>query len=208
MWLFLRAMTFAHAQVTTKKEAVSVTGGVKVEANFSNFIHSGISEGNSRMRPGITTGGFLNLGISQLFSVQGELLFHYKESDFEWSGQKGNYQYWGAEIPVYAMCHWNRKDGSRLYVGIGPYTNFGFKATYRSNGQKLDLYEKDEGSGLPAFKDSDTGFGVTGGYEFPCGLQLNTSYKISVSDLLDAKSGSSSLYPQLFSIGFGWKFGK
>lgn len=208
MCLFLSIITFVHAQVSTEKDPVSITGGVKVESSFSNFIHSGISKGSSKMNPGATVGGFLNLGISQYFSVQGELLFHYKESDFEWSGEKGNYQYWGAEIPVYAMYHWNRRDGSRLYVGIGPYTNFGFKATYRSNGQKLDLYEKDASSGLPAFKDSDTGFGITGGYEFPCGLQINASYKISVSDLLDANGSSSSLYPQLFSIGLGWRFGK
>lgn len=152
MCLFLSIITFVHAQVSTEKDPVSITGGVKVESSFSNFIHSGISKGSSKMNPGATVGGFLNLGISRYFSVQGELLFHYKESDFEWSGEKGNYQYWGAEIPVYAMCHWNRRDGSRLYVGIGPYTNFGFKATYRSNGQKLDLYEKMQAADSPPLR--------------------------------------------------------
>lgn len=176
--------------------------------NVSSFIHSGIGDSKSKMKFGFSTGGFLNLGISKSFSVQGEMLFHYKTSDFEWSNQTGEYRYWGMEIPVYAMYHYCFSKGNRLHIGIGPYTEFGLGASFKYGGIKQDLYEKDSATGLPALCDSNTGFGIKLGYEFVSGFQINATYKASVTNLLDENSSRIKMHPQTFSIGIAYRFAK
>lgn len=191
-----------------KHQDALFTGGPVLEMNLSNFLHSGTSGGSSKMKAGFTAGGFLNFGINKLFSIQGEVLFHYKNSDFEWSSQKGSFRYWGMEIPVYAMCHHSFSKGDRLFVGIGPYTEFGLDATFRHDGRKQDLYEKNADSGLAPLRDSNSGFGIKAGYEFISGFQLHVSYKMSVSNLLDERSGDAKMRPQAISIGVSYRFGK
>lgn len=202
-----RHATDIHQDNPNKKLAVS--GGVKLEANYSNFLHSGITKGKSSLQPGVTGGGFINLGIMRNFSIQGELLFHYKESDFEWSNtEHGQFQYWGMEVPVYVMYHWRIKKGQRIHLGAGPYTEFGLSAKFRKGDTTNDLYEQDSQKDLPVIKDSNTGFGILAGYEFPFGLQLNISYKVSVSNLLDDNSGTAQLYPQALGLGVAYRFGR
>lgn len=53
-----------------------------MESNVSGFFHSGVENGSSIMKAGFSVGGFLNLGITQSFSVQGEMLVHCKNSEF------------------------------------------------------------------------------------------------------------------------------
>lgn len=191
-----------------EKQKLMVSGGVLLEANISGFFHSGVEGGQSKMKPGGSVGGFVNLGISRSFSVQGEMLFHYKHSDFEWEGLPGEFRYWGVEIPIYAMYHVHLKNSGQLYIGIGPYTEFGFDATFKRQGVKEDLYKKRETDGLPILRDSNSGFGLKIGYEFSSGIQLNASYKASVTNLLDANSSTVKMYPHAVSVGMAYRFGK
>lgn len=200
----------AHAQeeLPHKTQSLTITGGVILETNVSGFFHSGVDGGNSRMKAGASAGGFLNLEIIRSFSVQGEMLIHYRHSGFDWGGMPGEFQYWGIEIPIYAMYHIGLKRGGQFHFGIGPYTEFGLDATYKRNGQKGDLYEKDEANDLPILRDSNTGFSMKIGYEFLSGLQLNATYKASVTNLLDANSSRVKMHPHAISIGVAYRFGK
>lgn len=192
----------------SKEQKITFTGGPILEMNASNFIYSGISDSKSAMKLGFSTGGFLNLGISKSFSIQGEMLFHYKNSDFEWDNQTGEYRYWGMEIPIYAMYHYGFSKGNRIHIGIGPYTEFGLGASFKYDGVKQDLYEKDGTTGLPALSDSNTGFGIKIGYEFISGFQINATYKASVTNLLDENSSRIKMHPQTISIGVAYRFAK
>ncbi len=194
--------------VQGKKQTIKLTGGVMAESNLSGFIHSGIDGGKAEMGLGAGLGGFLNLGISKAFSIQGEMTFQYKSSDFVFGDQSGDYRYWGMEIPIYACYHFMLPQGSQLFIGVGPYTNFGLGASYTKNGEKTDVYEKDKETGLPAMKDSDTGFGVKVGYEFASGLQITASYKASVTNVIDANSSKAKMYPQVIGLGIAYRFGK
>lgn len=77
------------------------------------------------MKTGVTAGGFLNLGITSAFSVQCELLFHIKRSDFEWEGEQGQFQYCGAEFPIYTLYHWHLPGGKTFFAGVGLIRNSG-----------------------------------------------------------------------------------
>lgn len=182
-----------------------VTGGPVLEANFSGFLHSGTRDGRSRMKTGCTVGGFISFGINRSFSIQGELLLHYKTSDFSWSDQGGRFRYSGAEVPIYAMYHYNFAKGGRIFAGIGPHTEFGFYAAFRKGS---DLYEKKSDSGLAPLHDSNSGFGIKIGYELPSGLQIVATYKASITNLLDENSSIIKMYPQAFSAGLAYRFGK
>lgn len=179
-----------------------------METNMTGFIHSGFTDGNSSMKTSFSAGGFVNLGLSEQFSVQGELSFQYRHSEFGWEHSGGCYRYWGVEIPIYAMYRYMFTNGSGIHVGIGPYTNFGLDATFRTANGKMDLYEKDKDTGLPPMKDSDTGFGIKAGYEFPCGLQLNVSFKTSVTNLIDTNSSKVKMRPMTIGAGVAYRFGK
>lgn len=190
------------------EKGLKVTGGPLIETNISGFIHTGVAGGHSLMHTGGSAGGFLNLGFAGAFSVQGEMIFHYKHSHFSWDGDSGGYSYWGVEIPVYAMYHVSLSGGSQLYFGIGPYTEFGFDASFMRNGVSSDLYAKDADSGLPVMRDSNTGFGVKIGYEFRSGLQLNASYKASITNQLYADGTTVCMRPHAVSIGVAYRFGR
>lgn len=191
-----------------EKQKIVFTGGAILESNISGFFHSGVENGSSIMKAGFSVGGFLNLGIAQPFSVQGEILFHYKNSEFEWDVQKGDFSYWGIEIPIYAMYHYVFPKGNRLYIGIGPYTEFGFDARFKHGGIKADLYQKDGDTGLPILQESNSGFGIKIGYEFISGFQINGNYKTSISNLLDANSSQIKMHPYTISLGVAYRFGK
>lgn len=205
---FIISLLAVSCMSVLKAQQITFTGGPILEMNVSNFIHSGISDGKSNMKLGFSTGGFLNLGISKSFSVQGEMLFHYKNSDFEWNNRTGKYQYWGMEIPIYAMYHYCFSKGNRLHIGIGPYTEFGVGASFNYDGAKKDLYEKDGTTGLPALSESNTGFGIKMGYEFISGFQINATYKASVTNLLDENSSRIKMHPQAISVGVAYRFAK
>ncbi|MDR3339033.1 MAG: PorT family protein [Candidatus Symbiothrix sp.] len=195
------------AQVNAQNDipnAAKITGGLKAETNLSNFILSGMSDAKSKMNFGATFGGFLNLDVSKYFAIQGELLYHYKSSDLVRNGIKSEYQYWGIEIPIYAMFQWKTNENRRAYIGIGPYTEFGFSAKMRRDGETIDLYEKDKSAML----DSNSGFGVIVGYEFARRIQINAGYKISITNILDGNSSSVTLLPAAISLGIGYRFGK
>lgn len=191
-----------------KTQKIQFTGGFIAEMNLSYFVHSGIEKGESDMKPGVSVGGFLNMGISRRFSVQGEMLFHYKESGFSWDKYTSRYQYGGVEIPIYAMYQHEFPQGNRIHIGIGPYTEFGFRATLKKDGVRHDLYQKNGENGLPALCDSNSGFGIKVGYEFASGFQINATYKSGVVNFLEANSGEAKLLPQTASVGIAYRFGK
>lgn len=204
MWLFSPSLS---AQDVGGQKIV-LSGGPMIEMNVTGFSHSGFTDGNSLMKVGFSAGGFVNLGISKHFSVQGELSFQYRHSEFEWEHKGGCYRYWGVEIPLYAMSRYTFTNSGSILVGGGPYANFGFGASFDTVDGKIDLYEKDKETGLLPMKDSDAGFGVKVGYEFPCGLQLTESFKASVTNVLDTNGGKVKMRPMYISAGVAYRFGK
>jgi hypothetical protein len=61
----------------------SVSGGIKAEANTSNFILNDMDNMKSNLGFGATLGGFTKIEFNQHFALQPELLFHFKTSEME-----------------------------------------------------------------------------------------------------------------------------
>lgn len=187
-------------------EKSKLSGGIIAESNVSGFFHSNLPNGKSNMKLGFGIGGFAEMDLSKVFSLQGALIAQYKHSDFSWDDWDGHYRQWSVELPIYAMAHYSLRGGGRLYAGVGPYTCFGFDARFKTNDMKLDLYEKNEQTGVSPMKETDTGFAVKMGYEFACGIQLNVSYKMSMTSVIDENVSDAKMRPYSFGVGLAYRF--
>lgn len=184
------------------------TGGPMVGGNLSNLTHSHFSDCSSSMRTGFYAGGAVRLSVLSQFSIEGGLSFQYRQAEFSLYQTSGKYDQWCTEIAFYAIYHLNLKNHSRLNFGIGPYTDFGLRATYRYNGKKYNLYSRDLQDEMPIMATSETGLSAKIGYEFRNGLEVSASYRISVSNLTEANNKGVGIRPQTVSLGAAWFLGK
>lgn len=204
MFLFIMCTIGAHAQKAGHD--TKTTWGIKAETNLSGFFISETSAISSSMNVGVTAGWFVNFEFNDYWALQGNLLFHYKESALDRQNLPGKYTYWGSEIAIYAMFQRKFQRGDRIYVGLGPYSDFGFDARLKRGNEKIDLYKKDGASEVSAMQDFDSGFGILLGYEFRNGVQINAGYKVGVTNILDANSSEFKLIPHSVTLGIGFRF--
>ncbi len=186
---------------TTNAQTISV--GVKAEGNFSNFTLSDLDGVSSNMGAGASIGGFLNVQFHPNFALQPELFVHYKSSELEEPAFTNDYQYWGVELPIYAVGQMQLGNG-KGYIGIGPYVGFGISAKFKAG--DVDLYKKDSQTDKAAMNRFDFGGAAMIGYEFANKIQINASYKLGFIDILDAAKDQSSMFPQTINVGVGYRF--
>jgi len=194
----------------TNIQAQEVLGGIKVDANLSNFILSDMDGMKSKLGFGVSAGGYTKIALSENFGLQPEILLHFKNSkmEVEATGHETDYQYFGVELPVYAVGQTNIGNG-KGFIGLGPYLGFGIDARYKGTGgaKDVELY-KEYGGQESAMQRWDFGAGLMLGYEFGNRLQILASYKIGFIDALNAGKDNASMLNQTVSLGLGYRFGK
>lgn len=187
-----------NAQDIDKK----ISFGVKAEANLSNhFLGSSMDDFKSTLGFGASVGGFAKFNLHENFAIQPEILGHYKSSKLKHkpSGEKNDFEYWGLEIPVYAVGQMNLWNG-RGYVGLGPYVGLGLSADLGD----VDQYKKVNGN--KPMQRWDFGGGVMVGYEFGFGMQINASYKVGFINALDHDKDNSKMLNETVSLGLAYRF--
>lgn len=182
----------------TQVNAQNITYGVKAEANMSNFLLSDFDNASSKMKLGATIGGFAKFDITENFAIQPELLVHYQSSELKEAGKKRDFQYWGLEVPVYAMGQWYTANDSRFYVAAGPYIGMGLDAKLKS--PELKMYKSDR------MNRFDFGVGAQVGYEFSNRIGINASYKIGFINAVDEYHADAKMLPQRISLGIAYRF--
>ena len=180
-----------------------VSYGIKGEANMSNFNISDMPGVKSDFGVGATLGGFAKVDLNQHFALQPEVLFHWQNSTLKSNGQENDFQYWGVEVPIYAVGQMKLDNGDRAYIGIGPYMRLGFSA--ENTTADINLY-KEYGNEKAFMQRGDVGAGAMIGYEFAFGMQINASYKYGFLNTLDAASDNSTMTNQMISLGIGYRF--
>ena len=181
----------------TQMSAQSVNMGMKADISMTNFILTDMPSSESKLGIGASFGGFVKFDIGSNFAIQPELLFLFQSSKMESTLPETNYEYWGMEIPVYAMCQWTNSSNGRFYAGVGPYVGLGFSAKYTD--PEVNLYKND------VLQPVDFGFGAQIGYEFANGIQINAGYKIGVVDALETGKDNATMLPQRISLGVGFR---
>jgi hypothetical protein len=192
----------------SQSNAQSISGGIKAESNMSNFLLTDMDGFKSNLGFGASLGGFMKLDLSEHFAIQPELMFHFKNSEMETkaTGAKVDYQYWGAEIPIYFMGQTALGNG-RGYIGLGPYVGFGFDAKYKADGMSdVKLYDEIGNTDKSTMQRWDVGAGLMLGYEFSNRIQINAGYKIGFINALDAGKDDATMLNQTISLGVGYRF--
>jgi len=191
----------------TQLQAQEVKGGIKIDATLSNFLLSDMDGMKSKVGPGISVGGYTKIMLGENFALQPEILLHYKNSIMEVksSGKETDYQYFGVEIPFYAVGQTSIGKG-KGFLGAGPYLGFGIDARYKADGMDaVELYKEYNGQ-KSELQRWDFGLGVMLGYEFGSGLQIIGGWKIGFIDALNANKDNASMLNNTFNLGLGYRF--
>lgn len=199
-----------------------VSGGVLAGANLSNFIitrdHHSMS---SYMRIGGEIGGFLDFRISKHFSIQPQVIFTAQQNYFAATDTTNTLWSFGAEIPVYFLGRFGNMEKGYVQFGGGIFTHFTFASNVKDKFKnwddptsvkpKTDTHDYSE---LYSLHDNHFGLCAMVGYEFRFGLQINASYRVSLSDIASFYKNNKGqeiadalIYPQAVSLtlGYRWK---
>ena len=185
----------AHAQS-------KVSFGAKAETNMSNFILDDMTGYDSEFGVGAGVGGFMKIDLGNYIAIQPELMFNWHNSKIKQNGVKSDFEYWGVELPVYAMGQLSLENGDRAYVGIGPWLQIGFSAKNKT--ADVNYYKKTNGARV--MQPGEVGAAALIGYEFAFGMQINASYKYGFLNQLDDPVGDAFMSNQIITFGIGYRF--
>jgi hypothetical protein len=197
--------------------------GVKAGINFST-ITSDEPDYNVKMRVGFHLGGGVNLGITDNFSVNVDLLYTRKgaKQSYEYTQVNNSVTITGTseskvtlsyiELPVLARY----KLESGLYFNGGLY--FAFLAAYKeeftqtqtvNNGNNINT-ETESGSSTDdtGIRGSDIGLKLGLGYEHEGGLDFGLNYNYGLSNIIDISNFPYKYHHGVIGITVGYWFGK
>ena len=196
------------SDIDTAGSKVDISGGIKSDAVLLNFLKKGAPDAVSKITPGGSVGGFVQIDFTETWGLRPEINLNYKQNDFSWASNSGKFRSMGIEIPIYITAGWNIFGSHRVFVGLGPYTEFCYFARWETGGRKVDMLKLNEDA-EPMIQDSQSGFGAMVGYEFGCGLSIEASYKICYFNILQPNTSQGvSLYPQTIGLGLAYNFGR
>ena len=198
-----------------------VSGGVLAGINISNFIitrdHNTMS---SYMRIGGELGGFMDFRITKHFSIQPQVIFTAQQNYFSSTDTTNTLWSFGAEIPVYFLGRFGNMEKGYVQFGGGIFTHFTFASNIKDKFKnwddpttvkpKTDTHDYSE-----LYKLHDNHFGICAmvGYEFRFGLQINASYRVSLSDIATFYKNNKGqeiadalIYPQSVSLSLGYRW--
>jgi long-subunit fatty acid transport protein len=174
------AFGFANAQETKF--------GAKVGLNLSNF--TGDVTDNS-MKVGFQVGAFANIGVSEKFAVQPELV--YSTAGAKFTGGSNDLSY--LNIPVMAQY----KVADKFSLEAGPQIGFlmSAKAKADSGGGSVDIKD--------SLNSTDFGFNVGAGYDVAENMNIGVRYTIGLSNILK-DSGNTKVGNSNIALAFGYRF--
>lgn len=172
---------FANAQETKF--------GAKAGLNLSNF--TGDIE-NTSTKIGFQVGAFVEIKVSDKFSVQPELLFTSVGAKFDGSPDVTatlNY----LAIPVMAKYY----VADKFSLEAGPQIGFLMSAKAKADGDSEDIKD--------GFESTDFGINIGAGYDVTENINIGLRYTVGVSNILadsgDFKGGNSN-----FALAVGYRF--
>lgn len=206
-----------------------VSGGLFGGGNLSNFIitrnHRPMS---SYMRIGAELGGFIDFAITKHFTIQPQVILTAHQNYFAATDTTNRLWSFGVEIPIYFLGKFGSLDKGYIQFGGGVFTHFTYLSNVKDKYQNID--KSTDVNPVPSRVIMDTpnydysrlyqlhnnhfGVCVLVGYEFKFGMQINATYKISLSDIATfykEKKGEeiadALIYPQSvsLSIGYHWR---
>jgi hypothetical protein len=209
--------------ITLHLSAQETHFGAKAGVNFSS-ISSNEPDYSVSMRAGLHIGGGVNLGISDNFSLNVDLLYTQKgaKQETEYTeinnsvtitrSQESKVRLSYIELPVLARY----KLESGIYFNGGVYFAFlaGYKDEYTiiqtvNNGNNINTSTESGSSTDDAgIRGTDIGLKLGLGYEFESGLDIGLNYGYGISNIIDIDGWPYNYHNGVISLTVGYWFGK
>lgn len=186
--LFLFAVLFIFTLTTTHAQDISF--GIKAGVNFSSVTGDNVDELDGRTS--LHAGGVVNIGISELFAVQPEVLFSAQGATTSEEGIDATVKLDYINIPI--MADFTVAEGFSLQGG----PQIGFNMT-------SEVEWEDETEELEDIESLDLGLGIGAQYRLPMGLFFQARYVIGMSDISSDDSDDKN-QNSVLSISAGWFF--
>lgn len=166
--------------------------GVKAGANFTTFSGSDAKLGDvsPKYKVGFAGGGLVNLQLSEMFSLQPEVLYSMEGARYAEDGERMNYNINYINIPVLAQYH----HASGFYAETGP--QLGLLASAKM------AYEGNSVSVKDSFKKINFSWGFGAGYQLSNGLGIGARYNLGLTSIVDAEQGEGDDKPNVKTGGF------
>lgn len=217
----LQARVFIPNDSTEQPRQV-VTGGFKLNATLSGMLLHNIYAGAPASSLPITAsphvsgeiGGFIDFNCTKHLVVQVNLLLGAEHLYLHSGSIQDDLWIFGMNIPVYLLGRFEFGKRGAVQFGGGPFTTFVFRGMMYGDSslEKTDpfrrVYSADEltGEEQMLLSDNYSGLGITLGYEFWFGLQINLGYQCAISDILNYPHTGSYALPQKGYVGIAYRF--
>jgi hypothetical protein len=192
----MKKIVFIAAVLFTAVAAqAQIKFGVKAGANFYKFggDDAKIGDISPKLKIGLAGGGIVNIPISEMFSVQPEVLYSMEGAKYEEDGEKLTYKTDYINIPV--MIQYNNTSG--FYAETGPQIGFLASAKGTDGDNTVDL--KDQ------FKGINFSWALGLGYKMSSGFGFGARYNLGLGNILDDEDANIKLGG--FNVGVFYMFG-
>ncbi|RZJ31853.1 MAG: PorT family protein [Flavobacterium sp.] len=189
------AFSTASAQKADNTESKTVRFGIKGGVNFASITGDDFDSPNARTA--FHVGGLLEFPLTDMFSLQGEVLYSGQgfESDYEAIDGNGHIEYHldYINVPILAKIYVTKG----LSIEAGP--QLGFKVH-----ERIDADPNDEGGATDVSQAEDFDFGLAGGLTFQTDMGVFASgrYTYGLTDVVQDVDAKNSV----FQISLGYKF--
>ncbi|MGM9825409.1 MAG: hypothetical protein ACI3Z8_03115 [Paludibacteraceae bacterium] len=212
---------------STEQPRQVVTGGFKLNATLSGMVLHNVfpesqttlplrrgSRRGSSPRVSGEIGGFIDFNCAPHFVVQVNLLLGAEHLLLRNGTTQDDLWIFGMNMPIYLLGRYEFGRRGAVQFGGGPFTTFVFRGLMYgdSSPEYTDpfrrIYSADEltGEEQMVLSDNYSGLGITVGYEFWFGLQINLGYQCAISDILNYPHTDSYALPQKGYLGIAYRF--
>lgn len=149
--------------------------GIKGALNFSKFAGDDKDFGvgiDPDFRIGAAFGGFANIGLSDKFSFQPELLYSMEGAKYEEAGEELSIKTDFINIPL--LFQYN---ASGFYAETGPQVGFLVSAKADDGTDEEDIKD--------SFKSTNFSWLLGAGYKLPSGLGFGARYNLGLGNIID-----------------------
>ncbi len=188
--LLLSAMAVCAFGMTTVN-AQDISYGVKAGLNLSNFSGDDTDELNNRTAFHI--GGMLEIALSDVFSLQPEVLYSAQGATLSENGVDGSFNFSYINIPV--MAKYYVTEG--LSLEFGPQVGILVSAETEAEGTTSDIKDY--------ITSSDFGLNFGMGYKLESGVNFSARYNLGLSNIDDTES-TDEVQNAVFQLSIGYFF--
>lgn len=179
------------AGISTAVHAQGITYGVKAGASLTSLTGDNITGIKSKI--GFLGGGFVNFGLSDLISIQPEVLYSQKGCGYDAnSNYKTKFNY--IDVPVLVKVN-----AGGLFFEGGPQVGFLAAAKTTDGNTTVDVSDQ--------LKGVDFGYVVGLGYQLESGPMLGLRYNGGISDLNKTTTANDKQRNSAFQLYVGYAFG-